>query len=354
MSKALRVAIIGAGTISKSHLNAYKEQPDVTMAAICDLNEARAWELAKEYGVERACADYHEVLADPTIDAVSIVTPTFTHGKIVGEALAAGKHVLCEKPPALTYAEALENEAAAKRAGKVLMYGFVVRFMDSSKYLKEYIDAGRMGEIYYAETSRMGNTSDIGGWFRDKSKAGGGMLMDAAIHQLDLMLWLMGYPKVKSVKGFTSNVNKDLPERIRGTRKGYLSVDNTQIPRTIESFATGYITFENGKNLVVKAAHIANTPNTGTRYELLGDKGGVYSEGSNLKFRIIDEANFFADFQPMVTESGKHFPAQIRHFVDCCYGDAQCIPNASEGTQIIRILNAIYESAETGREILFD
>lgn len=353
MSKTLKVAVIGAGTISKRHLDGYKAMPNVTLAAICDLNEERAWELAREYGAEKACADYREVLADPSVDAVSIVTPTFTHGKIVGEALAAGKHVLCEKPPALTYAEALENEEAAKKAGKVLMYGFVVRFMDSSKYLKEYIDAGRMGEIYYAETSRMSNTSNIGGWFRDKTKAGGGMLMDAAIHQLDLMLWLMGYPKVKSVKGFISDVNKDLPERIRGAKASYLSADNTRIPRTIESFSTGYITFEDGKNLVIKAAHIANTLNTGTRFELLGDKSGVYNDGSGLKFRTIDEANFFADFQPMIAESGKHFNAEIQHFVDCCYGNAQCIPNASEGTQIIRILNAIYESAETGREILF-
>lgn len=353
MSEAMRVAVIGAGTISKRHLQAYNATPGVTVAAICDLNEARAREFAQEYGVEKVFSDYHEVLNDPTIDAVSIATPTFTHGKIVGEALAAGKHVLCEKPPALTYEEALQNEEAAKRSGKVLMYGFVVRFMEYSKYLKEYIDAGRMGEIYYAETSRMSNTSNLGGWFRDKTKSGGGMLMDAAIHQLDLLLWLMGYPKVKSVKGFTSDVNKDLPERLRGCSGGYLSADNNPIPRTIESFATGYITFEGGKNLVIKAAHIANTPNTGTRFEILGDKGGVSFENNGLRFRTIDEANFFTDVQPMITESGKHFEGEIGHFVDCCRGGAQCIPNASQGSQIIRILNAIYESAETGREIEF-
>ncbi len=353
MSKTLKVAVIGAGTISKSHLHGYKALPNVTLAAVCDLNEERAWELAKEFGAEKACADYHEVLNDPTIEAVSIVTPTFTHGKIVCEALAAGKHVLCEKPPALTYEEALQNEETAKKSGKVLMYGFVVRFMPNSRFIKEYIDAGRLGEIYYAETSRMANSADIGGWFRDKTKSGGGMLMDAAIHQLDLLLWFMGYPKVKSVKGFTSDVNKDLPERLRGYASGYASADNKPIPRTIESFATGYITFEDEKNLVIKAAHIANTPNPGTRFELLGDKGGVSCEGDKLKFLTIDESNYFANFEPVIYEKSKHFEDEIRHFVDCCHGDAQCISNASQGTQIIRILNAIYESAETGREILF-
>ena len=353
MSKTMRVAVIGAGTIAKSHLDAYRVTPGVTLATICDLNETRAWELAAEYGVEKACGDYHEILNDPTIDAVSIVTPTFTHGKIVGEALAAGKHVLCEKPPALTYEEALQNEEAAKQYGKVLMYGFVVRFMPNSYFLKEYVDAGRMGEIYYAEASRMSNSNTIGGWFRDKSKSGGGMLMDGAIHQLDLLLWLMGYPKVKSVKGFTSSVNNDLPERLRGYGAGYASADNNPIPRTIESFATGYITFEGGKNLVIKAAYIANTPNPGVKFELLGDKGGVSSDGDKQKFLTIDESNYFANFEPVIYDKSRHFEDEIQHFVDCCHGDAQCISNASQGTQIIRILNAIYESAETGREILF-
>lgn len=353
MKEKMNIAVIGAGSIVTPHLKGYAALPDVTVTAICDLNEARAKLIAEAYGISRVLTDYHEVLNDPSIDAVSIVTPTFTHGKIVAEALAAGKHVLCEKPPALTYEEALQNEKLAKIHGKVLMYGFVVRFMHSSKYLKAYIDAGRMGQIYYAEAYRMDNCSTIGGWFRDKTKSGGGMLMDAAIHQLDLLLWFMGYPKVKSVKGFISDVNKDLPDRIRGRGEGYSAVDNRAIPRTIESFATGYITFEDGKNLFIKAAHIANTPNSGTKFELLGDKSGVSSDGINLKFLSVDEDNFFVESQPQVANTGKHFEEEIAHFISCCKGEAQCISNASQGTQIIRILNAIYESAETGREILF-
>lgn len=353
MEKTMNIAVIGAGSIVTPHLKAYAALPDVAVTAICDLNEARLRLIADAYGIKRVYTDYHEVLADPTIDAVSIVTPTFTHGKIVAEALEAGKHVLCEKPPALTYEEALQNEKLAKLHGKVLMYGFVVRFMSNSKFLKEYIDAGRMGEIYFAEAYRMDNCSTIGGWFRDKTKSGGGMLMDAAIHQLDLLLWFMGYPKVKSVKGFISDVNKDLPDRIRGRGEGYSAVDNSAIPRTIESFATGYITFEGGKNLFIKAAHIANTPNSGTKFELLGDKSGVSSDGKTLRFLAVDESGFFVESQPQIAESGKHFHDEIAHFIACCKGEAECISNASQGTAIIRIINAIYESAETGKEILF-
>ena len=349
----MNIGIIGAGAISKRHLSAYRTVPGVTVTAICDLNEAQARSTATEFSVPNVFTDYRDVLADPTIEAVSIVTPTFTHGKIVADALAAGKHVLCEKPPALTYEEALANEESAKAAGKVLMYGFVVRFRQENQLLKRFIEEGRLGKPYFAEASRMENCSNLGGWFRDKTKSGGGSLMDAAIHQLDLLLWLMDYPEVYSVRGFTSDVNKDLPERIQGLKGGYVSAHNTPIPRTIESFATGYITFKDGRNLIIKAAHIANTPNPGTRYEILGDQGGVSCENGELKMLTIDPSNYFVSSQPVITNTINHFEIEIQHFVACCRGESNCIPNAHQGTQLVRILRTIYESAETGKEILF-
>lgn len=347
------IAVIGAGNISKRHLDAYRQIPGITVSAICDLNNELAQLRAQEYGIPNVYTDYHNVLNAPDIDAVSIVTPTFTHAQIVREALTAGKHVLCEKPPALTYDEAVESERLAVQAGKVLMYGFVVRFQQENQLLKQLITEGRLGELYYAEATRTENCSGIGGWFRDKTKSGGGCLMDAAIHQLDLMLWLMDYSKVISVKGFTSDVNKDLPERIKGLQSGWEAADNAVIPRTIESFATGFITLEGGKNIIIKAAHISNTPNPGTRFELLGDRGGVYSDKDGLKMLTIDPSNYFVKTQPVINNRLDHFQAEIQHFVDCCNGQTRCIPNAHEGTQLMRVMNAIYASAENGEEIRF-
>lgn len=347
------VALIGAGTISESHLGAYKLIPGITVKTICDMTLELAEKRAEQYGVANFCADYKDVLTDPEIDAVSIVTPTFTHKNIVLEALNHGKHVMCEKPPALTYEDALEMEQAAKKAGKVLMYGFVLRFYDTYRYLKQYIEEGGLGEIYYAEASRMQNCSQIGGWFRDKTKSGGGCLIDAAIHQLDLMLYFMGYPKVVSVKGYTSDVNKDLPERIEASGDGYVSVSNTQIPRTIESFAAAMITFEGGKSLFIKAAHIANTLRRDTCLDLMGDKGGASITNDKLRLLNIDENNRFVESEPEIHPDSQLFKAELQHFVDCCNGIANCIPNAHEGSEIMKILNAIYESAEKGTEILF-
>jgi len=347
------VAIIGAGTFSKYHINAYHAIPGIRVSAICAPNEAHAQAMAAEFQIPKVYTDYRSLLNDPMIEAVSVVTPTFTHGEIVQAALLAGKHVLCEKPPALTYQEALDNEKLAHASGKILMYGFAFRFRQVNQFLKQYIEAGNLGEIYYAEASRMSHCSVIGGWFRDKTKSGGGCLMDAAIHQLDLMLYFMNYPKVKSVRGFTSHVNSTLPERIHGLKAGYTSISNTAIPRTIESFATGYITFEGNKNLMIKAAHIANTPNPGTRFEILGSLGGASYADDKLKLLTIDSSDYFVESQPLITNSPNHIELEIRHFLDCCNGLTECICTPQQGSEIIRILNAIYESAETGREITF-
>lgn len=347
------MALIGAGAISKSHLTAYKSIRDVSVTAICDLNGDLAKARAAEFNIPKYCNDYYEILADPTIDAVTIVTPTFTHAEIVADALKSGKHVLCEKPPALTWQEAQANEALAAETGKVLMYGFVCRFDKNNMFLKDYIDAGRIGEVYYAEAARMQRCAKIGGWFRDKSKSGGGNLIDAAIHQLDLLLYFMGYPEVKSVKGFTSDVNKDLPERIKGTKGGWAAATNSQIERTIESFASGHITLEGGKCISIKAAHITNTLNPGTRFELMGDKGGAAFADGAIRLLSIDESDYFMESQPVIKDGGPDFAMEIRHFIDCCNGVAECICKPREGTQLIKIINAIYESAETGKEIVF-
>lgn len=347
------IAIIGAGEISKRHLAAYQASGDAQVVAICDLNLEMAKARAAEYGVPKFCADYHEILADPTVDAVSIVTPTFTHSAIVKDALHAGKDVLCEKPPALTYEEALANEQAAKETGRVLMYGLVCRYNATYDLLKRMIDDGKLGDIYYAEAYRMQRCSKIGGWFCDKTKSGGGELMDAAIHQLDLLLYYMGYPKVKSIRGFTSDVNKDLPNHIKGIKNIYASVDNRRVERTVESFSSCYITFEGGKNLFLKAAQIANTLNPGTQFELMGDKGGACVKGSELRLLTLDKNNYFVESQPVIAEAPNHFHTEIKHFLDCCHNRTEPISNAHQGAELIKILNAIYESAETGKEILF-
>ena len=217
MSK-LRVAIIGAGSIAKRHINALQANPQAEIACICDRNEARVQVMAGEFGLANYCTDYMDILRDESVDAVSILTPTFTHKDIVLAALNHGKHVLCEKPPALNVQEVQECVDAAARSGKLLMYAFVRRFNKVVTFLKDYIATGAMGDIYYAEVARMERCNKLAGWFVNKDCAGGGKLMDACVHQIDTALYLMDFPKVKSVKGYTSYANSHLPGVMKGCK----------------------------------------------------------------------------------------------------------------------------------------
>lgn len=349
------VAIIGAGEISKRHLNAYKTIPGVSVVAICDANPEIAKTRAAEFGIPKYCTDYKEILQDASIDAVNIVTPTFTHNQIVVDSLNSGKHVLCEKPPAMTYEEALANEEAAKKAGKLLMYGMVARFNKVNVFLKDYIDSGKIGEIYYAEAARLAKCDTIGGWFRDKSKAGGGGLMDAAIHQLDGIMYFMGYPKVKSVRGFTTYVNKELPDVMNGLGTIYDSVTATKIERTVESFANGYVTFEGGKTLYIKAGHVTSAVQPGTKYELYGENGGALVQDGDVKLLSIDrDTKYFMETKPMLNNNINNFEKEVQHFVACVNEGVECMCPAHQGTELMKVISAIYESAETGKEIVFD
>ena len=208
----LRVGIIGAGHISESHIKAYQANGNCEIKAIADMNEKYAQERAKEFGIEKAYSDYRDILKDESIDAVSIATPTFTHKDIVIEALNSGKNVLCEKPPALNADEVRECEEAAKKSGKLLMFAFVCRFKVQTQFLKKYIEEGRMGKFVSAECVRVSRCSGSQAWFASRAK-GGGVLRDAAIHEIDSILYLMGYPKPKLVVANQNFFNKDLPAK---------------------------------------------------------------------------------------------------------------------------------------------
>lgn len=349
----LKIGIIGAGTISEFHIESYLKNPDVKIVAICDVNIDGAKAKAEKYSIPEYYSDYKEILSNKEIDAVSIATPTFTHKNIVVEALKAGKNVLCEKPPAMNYEEALECEKTAKETGKLLMYAFVIRFSKEAIFMKEYIKSGKMGEIYYAEASRMNRCNRIGGWFINKKLSGGGALIDGAIHEIDLALYLMGYPKAKSVKGFTSSINESLPDEMKGTGIPWNSSDVNKYDRSVESLASGYVHFENGACLYIKASWVLNCIREGRSVELYGTKTGVQFDGAKLNMVSVDDTGYYMESSPVLKDDFDIFDGEINHFVNCCLGREELICTPEQGTEIMKIITAIYESAETGKEIVF-
>ena len=194
----LNVGIIGAGSISTRIIEQFNNSLECTIKSIADLNIDLAKKRAEEYGITNYYSDYHEIINDPEIDTVCILTPTFTHKDIVLEAVKNNKHIYCEKPPALNADEIKVCAEAVKNYDKCLMYGLVCRYYSEIQYLKEYISSGKMGKIICAEASRLGRMSRQNGWFTVK-KLGGGSLIDSTIHQLDMVLYLMDYPKVNQL-----------------------------------------------------------------------------------------------------------------------------------------------------------
>ena len=346
MSNILRVGIIGAGSISAYHIQGYQACGMAKVSAICSGHIETAQKRAEEFGIEKVYHDYRGILDDPEIDAVSIVTPTFTHKQMVLDALAAGKQVLCEKPPCLTVADVEMCNRAAEESGKLLMYGFVCRNFGHMKYLKQFVDSGKMGEIYYADLNRTKRCVRRRGWFNDKTKAGGGDLFDGAIHEIDSALYLMGYPKIKSVKGYTTNIHN---------ATAYLVAGESPVERTTESAACAMVTFENGACLRVQSGNAFLTAEEKCSIELCGTKAGAVAHvfKQELKLVSLDENHQLVESVPELDNSSSPHNRQIAHFVDCCLNGTQCIVKPWQAVEVMKLISAIYESAETGKEILF-
>ena len=192
MEKKMKVAIIGCGNISHSHTQAYRRNPNVEIIACCDINFERAQNYAKVYEIPAAYGSVDELLEkEPELDAVSVCTWNNGHYECTMKALKAHKHVLCEKPMAMNAKEAQEMQDEAEKQGCVLQVGFVKRFAKTTRVFQDFQEADTFGDIYLTKaiyTRRIGNP---GGWFSDKSKSGGGPLIDLGVHVIDLSRYLM-------------------------------------------------------------------------------------------------------------------------------------------------------------------
>jgi len=204
--KKLKIGFIGCGGIAfDKHLPGMATQTDkIDMYAFCDIIAERAEEARQKYGCTDAkmYTDYHELLEDPEIYAVHVLTPNVKHCEISCAAMEAGKHVICEKPMAATAADAKKMLDTSKRTGKLLTIGYQYRHFDANRAMKDYVSTGALGDIYYAETTAI-RRRGIPTWgvFTNKAEQGGGPLIDIATHSLDLTLWMMNNYEVESVTG---------------------------------------------------------------------------------------------------------------------------------------------------------
>ncbi len=350
----LNIGIIGAGHIAISHLDAYKKSDECQVVAISDLNEELAKDRAEKYNIEKVYVDYKDLLSDSSIDAVSIVTPTFTHKNIVIDALKSGKHVLCEKPPALNAIEVAECEKVAKETGKILMFGFVCRFRAQQTYLKKFIDEGRMGKFINAACERTSRCDLSIGWYSDRSK-GGGILKDACIHEIDTILYCMNYPKPVAVIATETFANSDLPTKMGA--EGWESYDKSASKNDIETAIDGFVTLDNGASIHVKAASVSNVITETRSIDMIGENAGARiapDENWRIKLDILEiKDNEFVESQPEVTPTNGFFE-MISHFVDCVANGAECTATPDQAVILMQVIDALYESAKTGKPVVFE
>jgi predicted dehydrogenase len=348
----LRIGIIGAGSIARAHLDAYAVHPEVRLVAISDVNLERARAVAEEYGAERAFGDPHELLADPEVDAVSICTWNNSHAEWAIAAIRAGKHVLVEKPLARTLEEALRIQEVAAGSDRVVQVGFVRRHAPNCQVLKTFIDAGDLGEIYYAKASCIRRAGNPGGWFADKQIAGGGPLLDIGIHVLDLCWYLMGSPAAVTVSGSTFD---RLGNRANiATLPRYQVSDYDPEANSVEDMATALVRFEGGATLQIECSYSLHATKDSISVSVHGDKGGADLEPSlSIATEMHDSiVNVTPQIGSGTFEMEAGFRAEIAHFVDSALGRVENLAPVEHGVEIVRILEAIYESAATQREVV--
>lgn len=348
----IKIGIIGTGNISNSHIQAYLRNPNVELYAFCDINEKQLHTMGEKYGITRLFTDKDEMLKLPEIDAVSVCTWNSAHAECTIAALNAGKHVLCEKPMALNTQEAEAMKAAAEKNGKLLMIGFVRRYGNDCKILQDFINNDFMGELYYAKATYLRRDGNPGGWFGDKSRSGGGPLIDLGVHVIDLVRYLSGNPKPVSVYGATFQKLFDRKGSIGAPK--YLSASATENDICdVEDLASAMIRFDNGEVLSVEAAFSLNLKNDTGTIELFGTKAGaklspeleIYTDINNYQSNISLVAPSALAFNDL-------FANEINHYIDCLTSGAQCKSPAEDGIEMMKILDAVYESARTGHEVI--
>ena len=365
-----RIGIVGCGGIAhQKHFPALTNAADrVELVAFCDLIRERAEEAAKEFGAPGAKVyeDYHELLKDESIEIVYVLTPYVAHCPISVAAFEAGKHVLCEKPMAASVEDAEKMMEAWKKSGKMFTIGYQNRFRPDSQTMKRMCNDGEMGEIYYAQAHALRRRGvPTWGVFTDKAQQGGGPLIDIGTHSLDLTLWLMDNYEPASVTGVTfDKLGKTLQPQNQGNFLGTWDPDTYEV----EDAAFGFITMKDGSLITLDATWILNsTEERCASTYLCGTEAGAELTGvggsNNLKLYLnkvmggkqvkidVDTSAGGVDF--FEGDSTEPKDLECKTWLDAIEGKGELVVKPEQAFVVTKILDAIYKSAESGKQIVF-
>lgn len=357
---SVKVGIIGAGGMVRYHVDGFRKA-GAEILAIADVNEAAAKKTAAAFDVPQAFGSVEAMFqALPELDAISVIVPNKFHAPLAIQALKAGKHVFCEKPPALSASEVEEMIAAEKEAGKLLMFNFNNRTRPESFAMKQYVDDGVVGTINTAQAKWIRRTGipGFGGWFTNKSLAGGGPLIDL-LHMADLAMHLMGYPEPAHVLGRTYSDFID-DKNFKGP---WGLPDNAQGVNDVEAAAHGFITFKSGQALSLQVSWAEMVKREEVSVVFQGTKAGGKIERlfgiDGLDETSIDSCELYVQEngnsvnRSIVTEACEDMgrSRSAANFILAIEDKEAPVNNSEQALKLMKVVDAIYESANSGKPV---
>lgn len=348
MREKLRCAVIGVGAIGIEHLNSLLHCPKAATVAIAETNPQRLREAAEKFHIPRAYTNYQELLEQPDIDAVTIALPNYLHATVAVDALNARKHVLIEKPMANSAKEAAKIVAAAQKNRRTVMVGKNLRFDKHTQTARQAIARGDLGEVYHARafSHRHSDIPRIGSWFTQKELAGGGCMADVGSMLIDTLFHLLNDFDVVSV---SATAHSKFGTRGRGEGTWGKSEVDPKRPFDVEDHGTAFLRMKKGYTVTVETSWAGFHPgdNREQGIDLLGTEAGLSLFPAKLFKQSLQgfETTHFYNTRNGVTED------RITHFVNCTLEGKKPLIPIEESLKVQQVLDAIYGSAETGREV---
>jgi predicted dehydrogenase len=345
MASHIRIGITGIHGYGATYFSTLLNNPNARITAICDINEGLARLTAEKFGVKAVFTDFNELLSKGDVDAIFIATPHFLHHEMTMAALEAGKHVLCEKPLAITAKDAYEMAEKAHAKGLLLGCHYNRRQSVHVKLLKDLLNKGKIGEVYAMNLKWMARYTGFmfspeSGWRIDKNKAGGGIMIGRGSHMLDAALYLLDYPEIIAVN---ANVNSKL--------SGF----------DVEDYAFVTLRLANGAAVTVECAYVANIPHYAEKieYEVFGTKLGAYCLQQDKLTQVhlghgLYPNDGWVDLSEEYTPSDYEsvYPVSIvEDFVQAVIEKRPPLVTASQAALITDILETAYRSSAEQREL---
>ncbi len=349
--KKLRVAIVGCGGISETHLGAFKNIPEVEIVAGVDIKPERLKVMEEKWGIKKLYKDWNEMLKEVKPDAVDVCTPNGVHAPAVIAAANAGCHTLTEKPMAMTPAECEAMIAAAKKAGKVLVAGFQYRYHPNTEYLVRARDEGQFGNIMFVKCQAL-RRRGIPNWgvFGQKALQGGGPMIDIGVHVIEMAHYVMGAPRPVAASG---NIWTNIGNKPSNVVSMWPNWDYKTY--TVEDLAIGQIRFENGAIMQIEASFAAHIKEDLWNFTMIGEKGGCQWEPAMIfTDRHGTMVNESAAWLSGKTDFHTLFTQKLQNWVDGCLKGTPLRAPGEAGLGVQKILDGVYRSAAAGREVTID